>query len=587
MKEDPETGNRSQTFDLTGHKFTTEPERFVALIKSMGIALNVVLATTGDRSKALEAAKKQDIWITYGYQNFQSEKLSNVLGTTSLDPAIRQFFLEHKDLLRFYLDDEFLGDAIKEVGNKNTKPDLSWLIVNYLTRIYEFETAPTIASLQSALTALAQKTYKFSKDVDVGRAKLFVSKDSEHPRRYDEENAIATLDPEKSPFYGVGSDLPNTVTVGSKDLVDSMEKFAAWVQGKIRENSANKNNFYIYEEYYPYNGRDFFITARNGRIELNYTSITYSGVAGILRPQRQEGALGTIVDDQFKPSWYMKPKPENAHEWSLAAAMKLTEMVAQGHLIRRQQSNETDKFIRELHVRLGLAYGPNGHMISRNQNSGFQYGNQWGIQLDMQRYPAAAGVAVGLMNSLSDIQLVRELSTQLYNAIAAQKKAEKILAIRMPSMAKLKIAVGERVTLTTPRTLRWGAAIGLSDPMTRKTLALVVELLGFYGSTEKFIDKHNENGQVERCGRADITPRNFVRALGIDYRHANCIFATRIDHRHTCDLDAIDRRNLDAGIQQYGGALALQRESAQRTDDGAENSRCAERCVGQQTCFEI
>ncbi len=57
------------------------------------------------------------------------------------------------------------------------------------------------------------------------------------------------------------------------------------------------------------------LTSRAGRTELNYTSITYSTVAGILRFQRQEEHMGDHREGWFVRTALVYEKPSIAiHE---------------------------------------------------------------------------------------------------------------------------------------------------------------------------------------------------------------------------------------------------------------------------------
>ncbi len=128
-------------------------------------------------------------------------------------------------MIALYLDDDFLGDAIQELGGKNGKPNLSKLIVNYLTNVYNFEKATTKPELMLALRNLLG-TYKFLKAVAMGRVRVWLEKATKDPLRFDEEDPIASLDPAKSPFVAVGP---------MEGVDDPRKKFEQYVAEQIKK----------------------------------------------------------------------------------------------------------------------------------------------------------------------------------------------------------------------------------------------------------------------------------------------------------------------------------------------------------------
>ncbi len=170
--------------------------------------------------------------------------------------------------------------------------------------------------------------------------------------------------------------------------------------------------------------------------------------------------------------------------------------MAQGLLTVLKKSPTTEALMRNWHVDLGLAYGPNGLMISRQESdeTTLVYDNKLGLRFDPDRYPRALNQARKLAFFLPDSERTAQLNS--IEKAYRQRAVMNAKAIPLPSSAKLVAARGG--SLTMPRTLQRGRRLGLSDVVTRLFFAPLpfVEFHRIYWKTDAFVDEHNEDGRM-------------------------------------------------------------------------------------------
>ncbi len=351
-----------------------DSSRFPNVVEALRISIGLLLTDDpAAKARLMTQAEAVTVRTAGGYHSFRDAKLSTLVARSTLSAGARHFFLENHDVFQWYVDEDLLGDFINVLGGKGGTPVVTLVVKEYLENVYEFETARSKPQLKAALASLIH-SYKFSRAVELGRVWIQLENDDDK-KMLDENEPISKLSPENHAFVVVSAAQAATVS-----------DFQAFVTEQ-RRNPANENKFYVFHKLYRSQERLWLVTARDGRIELNYASTTYSEIAGQLRFQRQEAALGYIDEAGiFRMIWYMKPSPEHAHEWTSAASSKVTEMFAENKLQIEDNGAGTDLLISELHVQLGIAYGPNAYQISREKNR-LVYRNPLGLHFDFARYP--------------------------------------------------------------------------------------------------------------------------------------------------------------------------------------------------------
>jgi len=358
------------------------PERYAAVLKTLSIALETLFNPRSQhwliRDRESKFLNSPSLMSTppFEYHDFKPVSPMEVLGEwgAELPPEVQTFFLENGAArLREYVDADVIRDIVNKLGGKHGETDLMELLRSYLVDVYEFETTNDRSQLKEALTRLLQRTYKFSKAIQYGRVKFFSR--TRGRWLFDEEQVIGQLSPANSTFQIV-----------PPETADTPEAFINYVQTR-----GQSHQFYIFNQLYEWNNRLFALVAREGRLELYYTSETYSLVAGQYQWQRQEAILSHLDGGRLQGYWFAKPAVESAHELSAAASQEINRLVAQGletQKVQIQRSNFKNRsVVMDLHLDLGLAFDSSGVAMSRDARRQPQKGNPMGLEIDRERYP--------------------------------------------------------------------------------------------------------------------------------------------------------------------------------------------------------
>ncbi len=407
------------------------------LILLIELAINYVFTDDQSLRKELleESNTLKPINTADGYHNFYLTPAREVLGLS--EPLSAEIRASADRYIRNYVDGDLVRDIVTHLGGKNGRSEsVIDILKEYFSLIHLFETADTSKELENALYKLINvyESYKFSKFYQIGRQKIY-SRDSGVWKLFlNEENRISKLSPKRT-FFQI---------VSSKSLSD----FVSLVRNKNKFDQ--KDNFYIFHKIYDWKGRQWIVAARDGRMELYYTSQTYSKVAGQNQWSRQEAALG-VIDDQGEAQvkWFAKPNVESAHDVSDISSNFINMLFKD-----IQPTPMTNKEMADIHIALGILFGPDGKQIERDAHGKNFYNGK--REVDYSRY---RGWSMGLRFVDDDFDLDK-LHARLKNIkrtdkiqVFSQKINTEILS---PSVNQIRQGMRTLVWDKTPIFLRVG-----------------------------------------------------------------------------------------------------------------------------------
>ncbi len=400
----------NERITLTGE--ADDVDAYKNLLKLVEIGLNMLFYDQHRDALLQEVQSLVPVASAEGYHDFTSIPAREaLLGPgqglpQGLSSSIQRYFLGLRGRkLGEYVDGDLMRDVIRNLGGKmGERSSLLRVLRDYFEKVYHFETARDSQEVQAALNDLlyTYSSYKFSKAVDLGRAKLLQG------GRFvlDEEKPLVLLDPKKVNFQVVSSSVAAT-------LAD----FKAFVRGQAGRGSAG-DNFYIFHRSWQWDGRKWMLAARNGRMELYYTSTTYSKVAGQSQWCRQEAALGVIREGNLRLGWFAKPAVESGHDVNDASSKEINRRLRQAGVVFEDVGAEKGAAVIGLHLDLGLVYAPDGKAMSRERDGKPQYDPN-GLSIDPSRYPAWSSVA---------FRYVQRDAPQMLDGVIALSEASKVRA---------------------------------------------------------------------------------------------------------------------------------------------------------------
>lgn len=386
---------RGQELQLTTAKGSSQYYEKV-LVRAVEKALNLMFAENTE-SVIKSLASLSVMWVSNegrgGYHMFETIPAKQAIlgqgGIPRMDPQVKRYFLANSAAkLKEYIDGDVMRDVIRGLGAKRKRLSIVQILQEYLTLVYQFETATSSAAFIDSIKRMvisdlpdlmygdAIGNYKFSKAVDLGRAKVF----SQGNIFLDEAEPVSLLDGSKG------------YTVVSAGEARSYKDFKKFVD---RQSAEDKDkNFYIFHKVMVWDGRKYIMAARNGRLEIYYSSTTYSKIAGQEQWSRQEGIKGEKEGDRDY-LWHAKPLLEVAHDVTDIASLKISQAIA-----RLQTENLTNDQLKDLHLDLGLLFDYQGVMMSRAKDGRIQRGNALNLRIDYGRYSHDVLYALGMAEHL-------------------------------------------------------------------------------------------------------------------------------------------------------------------------------------------
>ncbi|MBF0595813.1 MAG: hypothetical protein HQL22_12725, partial [Candidatus Omnitrophica bacterium] len=396
------------------------------LLAIVEVGMNYVLQGDESRKRRIleHASGLKKVEIAEGYHDFKLLTAREILvGDNPLPQGLsedaREFFLKRLHVLGEYLDGDLMRDILRHLGGKSGKShDVIGVLREYFELIYRIERTEDLEEYKKTMTALVNeyKSNKFAKVFELGRQKVRQN----GQLVLNENNVIGMLDPRKTPFrLAPASDV---------------DGFYRYIQGLSLVEQ--KGNFYIFPRRWDFGGRQWLLAARDGRLELFYASTTYSTVAGQYQWCRQEAALATIMaDGRVSLRWYAKPFVETSHDVNDVSANEINRIIyteSEKGAFVLDASPESKSFVSQLHLDLGLAFGPDGQALSRDDKGRPQYGNNIDLNVDFRRYTAWLGA--GMKHAQDQRQL--NLLIENYN------NEEELPDLGLPAQNQSKILKG-------------------------------------------------------------------------------------------------------------------------------------------------
>ncbi len=353
-----------------------ETDRYKNLTKAIEVALNFVFKDDPkERAELLsEAEQMKPIYLYLGrdiYDDVSAKKViigefdSQVLGAEARLFFLSQFF---SGKISNYIDGDLIKDAVLSVGSKSRgQLNLVQFLTNYFQLVYQFETAKNSVELQSALTPLLTiyRSHKYAKAVHLGRAKVFVN----GQWFLDEEHILSELDPNSNntPF-----------TIVPQEKAPTIEEFQTFVR---KQGDNAKKHFYIFHEVLKTSSHKWMVAARDGRIELYYTSEKYTEIYGRDMWVRFEGAIGMVAKKfgVFNRNplsiKFIHPRVPTLNWMNEPSARKINQLLKTSQLkIVELPFKSEDQIIGKLHVQFGLLFAPDGKAISKDYKGSYVYG---------------------------------------------------------------------------------------------------------------------------------------------------------------------------------------------------------------------
>ncbi len=367
------------------HKFTQVPVRSI-------------LMTNAERRHELVLLKLQ-LKENFGQEEIlklerRIERLNTIMAIEVNDEMKKYFLGKDKDgilKLAEYIDQDFIRDVDKELGVKTEgdQADILALITHYLVLVYQFEKAEKVVDLKYVISELIYKyrSYKFSKAVELGRVKrLLIKKNKKAQWRRDEDRVIGEVNSGDYSFK----------VINAKDA-PTKEAFARYVRQNRQNTTEGKPNLFLFHQAFFMHDRIYVLASRDNRMELYYSSDTYSTVTGQYKWKRQEAVMALFDPEtgEIQRSWYAKPRSESAHDLSESASAQINQLIeSKAFAVTNGESRQTAQEIVNWHLDLGLYFDPTGKVMVRDPETGKPVmAEDNAVQIDFARYPGWAGKA--------------------------------------------------------------------------------------------------------------------------------------------------------------------------------------------------
>ncbi len=360
--------------ELNGKEMNT----FAQIPTTVGCALEILLTDDpAERESILRRAKHIRLTRATAYHKFSEIHADSILrisnGAPYLSKKAREFFVNHTDILKKYVDGDLIRDVIRTLGMKYYGDiNLTRSIGTYLEAVYRFEQPTNVQEIKATLSELMRMSYHFAKAVGFGGEKVYSA--SKKQWFYTEPEPISKLGA-KQDFKVVPANVANTP-----------EEFMKFVRQQI-----DVSPLYIFNQAFQFDSRIFLLVARNGHLEIFYTSYQFSTVAGRIDQWMRQEEVHMYEDDQGKLifNWFAKPGGSDVgHQLTDDANFKLFALLKRNKEIEiLPESDSNTQKLANLHVDLGLAVSWRGERMIRDKKGKLQEQNDIGLQVQRGRFP--------------------------------------------------------------------------------------------------------------------------------------------------------------------------------------------------------